>query len=551
MMPSSLLNARGLVTISPGPLLGSTLALVVFWAMRQGRERRLTWTSTPLPPRGYHSLPTESSAQTLVRVGMTADQPSEGSSAFYDWVFAMTMRFHGKPWLLHVPGRPDVLVVSSPGAFEDIQRTFAVQFDKIDSEAEGLARDVHGGAIALVCSGNLRPSVHMQRQLAASVLRSPALRQQATVLVEHHLESLLKILEDQADSRTCASLNVAKLMRQFAMEVFAELGFGLQLGALRSRCGDSSDLEKAVDDIQKRVAERSRRPTVAWKLERLLDVGSEAALSRSSAVVNTITFGAVEVKRKRRRDDSGCDNPIAGSRVDMLDLLMGQKCSSKTSKDPEFLAEFVLSLVVAARNSMAHTLSKCLLCLAQHPEEQEKLVRELQEGREEGMDIRSLVRLEAVLKEALRLYPAKAFVRRRAREDVVLTDGTFVAAGTEVAMDIYGMARRENVWGSNSAQFRPQRWIDTASGKLRPTSSYKFNAFLGGPRACLGADIAMAEIKTVVAAVVAKFHLDAVEPTVPKKNNGKDKTLTRDELCDESARVQVRRRDSSPPGQYS
>ncbi|KAE9226533.1 hypothetical protein PF004_g11599 [Phytophthora fragariae] len=511
MMPSSLLNSRGLVAIPPGPLLGSTLALMVFWFMRHSRERRLTWTSTPLPPRGYRALPSVSS-QSPVRVGMTTEQPSEGSAAFSEWVCAMTSRFHGKPWLLHVPGRPDVLVVSSPGSFEDIQRTFVMQFEKVDRDAEGLAHDAHGGAIAFVYSGQLRPSVNMQRQLAASVLSSPALRRQASELVKVHTQSLLRVLSSSSSSEI-ESLDVTKLMRQFAMEVVVELGFGLQLGALRCRRGESSDFEKAVDEVQRRVAERSKRTAVAWKLERLLDVGGEAALSRSVDVVSSVTLGAVDAKRRRRRGVSGCDSPVAGvERVDMLDLLLGQQCSSKSSKDPQFLAEFVLGLVVAARESMAHALSVCLQCLAQHSEEQEKLACELKEAEDEGKDPQAAVYLEAVVKEALRLYPAKSFIRRRARLDTVLSDGTFVAAGTEVAMDLYTMARRETVWGQASAQFRPQRWIDSTTGKLRPTSSYKFNAFLGGPRACLGADLAMTEMKAVLAKVISRIHLDAVDP---------------------------------------
>lgn len=227
MMPSNLLNSRGLVAIPPGPLLGSTLALVVFWVMRHGRERRLSWTSTPLPPRGYRTLPTASASQSPVRVGMMTDQPTEGSPAFYEWVCAMTSRFRGKPWLLHLPGRPDVLVVSSPTSFEDIQRTFALQFEKVDNDAEGLAHDAHGGAIAFIYTGQVRPSVNMQRQLASSVLSSAALRQQASVLVKHHLQSLLRILDDTASSGD--PLDVTRLMRSFAMEVFTELDFGLQL----------------------------------------------------------------------------------------------------------------------------------------------------------------------------------------------------------------------------------------------------------------------------------------------------------------------------------
>ncbi|KAG7383742.1 hypothetical protein PHYPSEUDO_003357 [Phytophthora pseudosyringae] len=526
MTPSSL------ASISPGPLLGSTLALVVLWTMRQGRERRRSWTSTPLPPRGYRHAPTASAAQTLVRVGAAAEQPAEGSAAFADWLFAMSVRFHGKPWLLRRSGRPDVLVLSSPAAFEDVQRTFAAHFDKVDGEVDGLAHDAHGGAVAFVCSGHVRPSVSTQRHLAASVLGSPALRQQASGLVKQRLDALLKTLEDGD-----AGLDVTTLVRQFAMQVFTELGFGLQPGALRSSC---SELETAVDDIQERVAERAQRPAVAWKLERLLDVGSEAALRRSVDVVTAVTLGAVDAKRKRRRGDS----PLAGSRVDMLDLLLGHKSSSKSSKDPEFLADFVLRLVVAARDSMAHAVSKCLQCLAQHPDEQEKLLREVKEAEQAGNDLQCVARLDAVVKETLRLHPAKPFARRRARLDTVLSDGTFVAAGTELAMDLYSMARRENVWGPASAQFRPQRWIDPDSGRPRPVSSYKFNAFLGGPRACVGADIALAEIKTVVAAVISRVRLEAIESD---QRYGKDTTLTREG----AVRIQVRRRGLPYRGQFS
>ncbi|KAF4033906.1 Cytochrome P450 [Phytophthora infestans] len=518
-MPSTLLSVHGLVSISPGPLLGSTLALVVFWAMRHKRQRRLSWTSVPLPPRGYQHVPSTSTTQPLIRAEMTAEQPTEGSAAFHNWVFATTTRVHGKPWLLHRPGRPDVLVVSSPAAFEDIQRTFAVQFEKVDSDAEGLTHDVHGGVIALLYSGHVSPSVSMQRQLAAAVLGSPALRQQASVLVKQHVDLLLSALNSNS------ALDITKLMRQFSMEIFTELGFGLQL---RSVPEELSKLENAVDEIHELVTERASRSAVVWKLQRLLDIGSEAALSRSVDVVKSVTSEAVKAKQRRRQGDT----PIAASRVDMLELLLRQKCSSKSSKDPEFLAEFVLSLVVAARDSMAHTLTNCLQCLAQHPEEQDKLISELKHAEKDGKDLQSVVRLEAVVKETLRLYPAKPFVSRRARLDTVLSDGTFVAAGTQVVMDLYSMARRENVWGANSSQFQPQRLIDTASDRVRPVSSYKFNAFLGGPRLCAGANIAMTEIKTIIATVLNNFQLDAVE-------NYK---------TDHTARVHVRRRG---PGLYS
>ncbi|KAG7388683.1 hypothetical protein PHYBOEH_007764 [Phytophthora boehmeriae] len=481
---------------------------------------------------------------------MTAAQPTEGSPAFSDWLVATTKTFHGKPWLLHVSGRPHALVLSSPQLFEDVQRTFALQFEKVDSQFDTAGFDVHGGGVASVSGSCLRPPMQIQRHLAAAVLTSPILREQASKLVAKHVESLVKVLEDAAGddkSQPRSPLDVTKLMRRFAMEVFVELGFGLQLGALSSSSEDSSAFEKAVDQVQALMPRRASRSALAWKLERLLRVGDEATLSRSAAFVETEILAAVEAKSKKRRGDSGCGSPLASGagHVDMLDVIMKQKRNSRSIKDPGFLAEFVLGLVVAARDSMAYTLSMCLHCLAQHPEEQEKLYEELCKAEESGKPHSSLVRLEAVVKETMRLFPTKPFVRRRAKTDVILSDNTFVAAKTEVAMDIYGMARSETVWGLGGAEFRPQRWIDVKTGNLRPASTYKFNAFLGGPQACLGAEIALTEIKTILAVLINKVRFSPVDnetsccnEETPVRSNG-------------AVMVQIHRRRPSPPGQYS
>ncbi|CEG39149.1 Cytochrome P450 [Plasmopara halstedii] len=481
MTLNALLHPHKLVPISPTSLLSSTLALVVFWAMRQGRQRQLSWTSIPKPPRGEQNQLNRSSNLTIPRVKCVEKRLKEGSAAFYEWMVSLSLRFHGKPWLLQRSGRPDVMILTSPLAFEDIQRTFAMQFDKLDSKAEGLVHDVHGKAIVEVGTDSFRSSAKIQRWLATSVVSSPLLSKRVTEIVKQHLQWLLKNLDDtNLDSNV-----VSKLMRQFATKVFIELGFGLQ---------KTSEFEDALEDIERCIAERRTRPMIMWKLERLFNVGSEAALRHSVDVLSAITSDAVNAKKRnhgtRIRNQCEC----------ILDIL-SQKCSSKLSKDANFLANYVLSLVVAARDSTAQTLTKCLECLTHHVEEQDKIRIDLNVAREKCQDVHSVVRLDAVVKETLRLYPVYPFIRRRATCDTVLSDGTFVAKGMEVMMDLYTMARREDVWGSDCAEFRPQRWIDRTSGKLRPVSSYKFNAFLGGPRSCVGGNIALKEIKTVLASI--------------------------------------------------
>ncbi|RLN36899.1 hypothetical protein BBJ28_00008126 [Nothophytophthora sp. Chile5] len=187
----------------------------------------------------------------------------------------------------------------------------------------------------------------------------------------------------------------------------------------------------------------------------------------------------------------------------------------------------------------------CLYCLAQYPDEQQKLLEELQGDRRH-------VYLEAVVKETLRLFPAQPFVRRRAKEDVVLSDGTFVASGTEVAMATYSTARREDVWGLEAAQFRPERWLNSQTGKLRPVSSYRFNAFLGGPHACLGVEMALSHVKTVLIGVLSQFCVGIVEMGGCEADfKSKGASSGHIPSSDGTIRATVRRRGPGPSGEFS
>jgi cytochrome P450 len=121
-------------------------------------------------------------------------------------------------------------------------------------------------------------------------------------------------------------------------------------------------------------------------------------------------------------------------------------------------------------------------------------------------DAASLTYLEAVIKESLRLNPAAPLTSRVAIEDTVLSDGTFVPKGVRVVFPTYAAARMPWLWGEDAAAFRPDRWIDETTGKLRQVSPFKFLVFHGGPRICLGVKLAMLEMKIALAAMLSQFE---------------------------------------------
>jgi cytochrome P450 len=74
-----------------------------------------------------------------------------------------------------------------------------------------------------------------------------------------------------------------------------------------------------------------------------------------------------------------------------------------------------------------------------------------------------------------------------------------------VAPCIYLTHRLPSVY-PQPAQFRPERFLDSKPG------TYTWIPFGGGPKRCLGAPFALAEMRTVLARVFERFDVTAADP---------------------------------------
>lgn len=62
-----------------------------------------------------------------------------------------------------------------------------------------------------------------------------------------------------------------------------------------------------------------------------------------------------------------------------------------------------------------------------------------------------------------------------------------VREGENVAFCVYAMHRREDLYGPDAGQFRPERWDeDLPLFQNERTATWGYLPFNGGPRACLG-----------------------------------------------------------------
>jgi cytochrome P450 len=169
--------------------------------------------------------------------------------------------------------------------------------------------------------------------------------------------------------------------------------------------------------------------------------------------------------------------------------------------------------LIAGHETTGSALAFTLQLLGRHPEIQERARAEVVDGpgRQAGgeYDVEQLPYVTQVVNEAMRLYPPAHTVVRRAAVDTELL-GYPVPKGRIVAVNIWGIHHRPSVW-PDPLDFRPDRFEASAGGaeRSRRASGYTHLPFAGGPRACIGEHLAMAELVAAVAALLANYRIRA------------------------------------------
>ena len=178
---------------------------------------------------------------------------------------------------------------------------------------------------------------------------------------------------------------------------------------------------------------------------------------------------------------------------------------------------------MAGRDTTSAALTWFFWLVFGNPNVEKKIIKEIKEKSKSPVydEVKDMVYTHASLCETMRLYPPVSTDTKEATEDDVLPDGTVVRKGTRVTYHPYAMGRIEDVWGSDWAEFKPERWLekDGLSGMWNfiGKDSYTYPVFQAGPRICLGKEMAFLQMKRVVAGVLRRFKVvpaieEGVEP---------------------------------------
>ncbi|KAF9632939.1 hypothetical protein BFW01_g3802 [Lasiodiplodia theobromae] len=188
---------------------------------------------------------------------------------------------------------------------------------------------------------------------------------------------------------------------------------------------------------------------------------------------------------------------------------------AESTDDRALMRDLSIQLLFAGEDTSASLLAFTLRCLALHPGAWDRLRREVleffgtqaQPVREVTFaSLKECAPLQNVLKETLRLYPPVPMNAREALRDTVLPVGggpdgnapVAVAKGTVVKYSPYVMQRREDIWGPDALEWKPDRWVGRRVG-------WEYLPFNGGPRICIGQQFALTEIAYAVVRILQHF----------------------------------------------
>lgn len=311
----------------------------------------------------------------------------------------------------------------------------------------------------------------------------------------------------------CKPVDLQDLLLRLTFDNICGLAFGKDPHTLSPGLPENS-FAAAFDRATEASLQRFILPEFIWKLKRWLRLGMEVSLSQSLKHVDDYMTNVINT-RKLELLSQQKGGPLH-------DDLLSRFMKKKESYTDEFLQHVALNFILAGRDTSSVALSWFFWLVGQSPRVEEKILVELcsvlMETRgndtskwlEEPLvfeEVDRLIYLKAALSETLRLYPSVPQDSKHVISDDLLPDGTFVPAGSSITYSIYSAGRMKYIWGEDSLEFRPERWISQDGQKFEPHDQFKFVAFNAGPRICLGKDLAYLQMKSIAAAVLLRHRL--------------------------------------------
>ncbi len=322
------------------------------------------------------------------------------------------------------------------------------------------------------------------------------------------LEQMVPVLARVAERHAARLVPGARLR---AHDVFMRLTLETVVETMFSDILDevSPTLSGALHDIERYVGRYSLLP---FAVPLGLPTPDNRRFRRAIAVLDAVVYDLID---RRRRHGAGGDVAGTDHAQDLLGALLAARDPETGAglTDPE-LRDEVLNIFYAGHETTANALTWLTVLLDANPDVEARLRAELAGvlgGRTPAAaDVPRLVYANAVVREALRLYPpAWIFARTAAVDDVI--SGILIPAGTVVIVSPYVTHRLPDLW-PDPLRFDPERFIRDPSLGLGGSKSLAYIPFGAGPHQCIGNQLAVNQAIVALAAILPRVRLRVERP---------------------------------------
>ncbi|KAA1080082.1 Cytochrome P450 52A3 [Puccinia graminis f. sp. tritici] len=409
-----------------------------------------------------------------------------------------------------------VIEISKPEWIEYVQKTNFENYVKGDM-FQSLMADLFGKSILVTDGAAWKRS----RLVTSRIFHINTFKIVVEPVVDQSMHEVLEVLQVAGDEGR--DIDFCNLFNRFTLDLFAEMTFGTKLGllegnsALKDEGGEGYSYPEAFCDAfnfsQKHMDSRFD-VAVVWQWIQKMNFRATKKMESSCHTIHDHAYTAIDEKMsKLSTGDLTADDTL---QKDFLGLIMLSHLQKGHTLTRDELRDDSLSLLFAGRDATAQSLSWCFFHLLMNKdiitrirEEAAEILGEDSEnvGRVTPDNYRLFTCAYASLLEAFRLHPAVPKNVKFAKANDKIPEGPMIEAGDCLTWSDWQLARDPEVWGPDCGQFIPDRWIDEM-GNITHFGNFKFHSFNGGPRLCVGMNMAIyIEVKTIVE-TLQKFDLE-------------------------------------------
>jgi cytochrome P450 len=293
----------------------------------------------------------------------------------------------------------------------------------------------------------------------------------------------------------------ADLMR-YTVDVTAGLAFGTDINTIES---DQEVIQAHLDKILPALFKRLLSPVSYWHYVKL---PADRALDRHLQALREAVDGFIGAARQRLAEQPA----LREQPTNLIEAMVAAREREGSDITDGDVSGNVLTMLLAGEDTTANTLAWMIWLLHRHPEAAQRASAEVRGLLGDATlplrheQLAELDFVEACAHETMRLKPVAPLNIQQVVRDTE-AGGVALPAGTMV-MCLMRPAAVDEKHFPDAQAFRPERWLAGPSATSSRRVAMPFGA---GPRICPGRYLALAEMKMLIAMLLAHFDIESVD----------------------------------------